>query len=405
MTLKAFRAGTDRAVAPERTLERVTPWLARCGITRVANLTGLDRIGIPVVSVVRPNARSLATSQGKGLTSAAAKASGVMEAIECYHAEHVALPLRSASWNELPHGRTRLDLQGLPRFVGGKFSVGQSTRWVQGRDLLAEASVWVPLEVVDLDFRMPRDWATGCFFAGSNGLSSGNTFFEAVSHGVCELIERDANTLWQFTAEVERGARRLSLPSVGDPACQELLARFEAAQVDVCCWDVTTDVGVASFLCTVADAAPSPLRPLRPVAGSGCHPRREIALLRALSEAAQGRLTLIAGARDDLSMDLYDPEDALARLERFKRGTTGRAPTRRFEETPTFCADTFEEDLAHELEQLERCGLSQVVVVDLTQPELGIPVVRTVVPGLEAMGEAPGYAMGARARRLRGIKS
>ena len=72
---------------PEETLARLVPHLGRMGITRVANVTGLDRVGVPVVTAVRPNARSLAVSQGKGLTLAAAKVSAIMEAAELYHAE------------------------------------------------------------------------------------------------------------------------------------------------------------------------------------------------------------------------------------------------------------------------------------------------------------------------------
>ena len=61
------------------------------GITRIANVTGLDRIGIPVVMVCRPNARSIAVSQGKGLDMDAAIVSGLMESAELYHAEQIEL--------------------------------------------------------------------------------------------------------------------------------------------------------------------------------------------------------------------------------------------------------------------------------------------------------------------------
>src|SRR5262249_47992169 len=91
--IKAFREGTDRTASPEATLARVAPLMAAMGITRVANLTGLDRLGLPTVAVARPNARSISVSQGKGVTLAAAKASGLMESIEGYHAEHITLPL------------------------------------------------------------------------------------------------------------------------------------------------------------------------------------------------------------------------------------------------------------------------------------------------------------------------
>ena len=73
--VKAYRHGTHRTVDPASTLARVQPYLAHTGITRIANVTGLDRIGVPVVMVCRPNSRSLAVSQGKGLTLDAAKAS------------------------------------------------------------------------------------------------------------------------------------------------------------------------------------------------------------------------------------------------------------------------------------------------------------------------------------------
>jgi ribosomal protein S12 methylthiotransferase accessory factor YcaO len=89
---KAYRRGTHRTVDPAVTLARVQPYLARMGITRIANVTGLDRIGVPVVMVCRPNSRSLAVAQGKGLTLDAAKASGVMEAIELYHAVNASRP-------------------------------------------------------------------------------------------------------------------------------------------------------------------------------------------------------------------------------------------------------------------------------------------------------------------------
>ncbi|MHA1566275.1 MAG: hypothetical protein ACTSX7_13265, partial [Alphaproteobacteria bacterium] len=70
---------TGRSVSPERTVSRVRPFLPAMGITRIANVTGLDTIGIPVVMVLRPNSRSVSVSQGKGFSLDDAKASGVME--------------------------------------------------------------------------------------------------------------------------------------------------------------------------------------------------------------------------------------------------------------------------------------------------------------------------------------
>ena len=74
--------GTVRARDALETLAWVQPLLPRFGITRVANITGLDRIGIPVWISVRPHGRSLSVAQGKGLTPELAQASAVMESIE-----------------------------------------------------------------------------------------------------------------------------------------------------------------------------------------------------------------------------------------------------------------------------------------------------------------------------------
>ena len=73
---KTYRDGTHRIVDPETTLARAKPFLAAAGVTRVAMLTGLDVIGIPVAAAYRPNSRSISVHQGKGMSIAAAKASG-----------------------------------------------------------------------------------------------------------------------------------------------------------------------------------------------------------------------------------------------------------------------------------------------------------------------------------------
>jgi hypothetical protein len=107
VALKAHRSGTDRLVAPEETLENVRRFFPVMGITRVADITGLDTIGIPIVLAHRPNSRHIVVTQGKGLDLAASKASAVMESIEAYTAERIVQPLILGSVNDaagLPAG-------------------------------------------------------------------------------------------------------------------------------------------------------------------------------------------------------------------------------------------------------------------------------------------------------------
>jgi ribosomal protein S12 methylthiotransferase accessory factor len=114
--------GSHRAVSPATTVKRLRKLMPQMGITRVANVTGLDRIGIPVVMVCRPNARSLAVSQGKGLDLDSALASGLMEAAELYHAEHIALPLKLGCQAELQPTHPLVDVSRLARVAGGPFN-------------------------------------------------------------------------------------------------------------------------------------------------------------------------------------------------------------------------------------------------------------------------------------------
>src|SRR5262249_43501429 len=130
--------------------------------------------------------------------------------------------------------------------------------------------------------------------------------------------------------------------------------------------------------------------------GAGCHPSRGIALLRALTEAVQTRLTFISGSRDDVVRSTYEGSRDLRVLERFRARIRGAA--RSFRDGPGRDHATFEHDVAWELERLRGVGIEQVIAVDLTWPELAIPVVRVVIPGLESIGDAPGYLPGARAK-------
>jgi YcaO-like protein with predicted kinase domain len=398
---KSFRAGTHRAIDPRETLERARPHLAAMGITRVANVTGLDRIGIPVVMVCRPNSRSLAVSQGKGINLDAAKASGVGESIEAYHAERITLPLRLATYTELRESAAVLDPMQLPRTRGSLYHPNVPILWIEGRDLMQREPVWVPYELVHFHYTLPQPTANGCFAASTNGLASGNTLAEATSHAICELIERDALTLWPFLGRTEWHARRLDLDTVDDPACLEILARYEAAGISVVVRDFTTDLGLPVFRCSIADRSLDPWRPGPSYGGSGCHPAREVALLRALTEAAQNRLTVIAGSRDDVDraeFERYLDADGAARAH--ARHANVETPGRAWSGVASFATDTLDGDVDLELARLREAGIERVAAIDLTRPEFGWPVVRVVIPGLEGIGAIPGYLYGRRAATL-----
>ena len=384
-TPKTYVRGTHRTIPPAETLARLKPLLPEIGITRLANVTGLDTIGIPVVMSVRPCSRSLSVSQGKGLDLDSAKVSAAMESIEGYHAERVTGPLQLASYDELRQAHVVVDPLRLPLSLVRPFQTTLPLLWIAGDDWLRHERVWVPFQLVHTAYTTRMRWDLVGFAVSSTGLASGNHVLEAVSHALCEIVERDASARFAARRDDEREARRLDLRTVDDADCLAVLERYGRAGVDVAVWDVTSHVGFAAFECLIAEHGDDPNRMLSSARGMGCHPTRQVALLRALTEAAQSRLTIIAGSRDDMGRASYaawrDPANSARwRYEAADRGCV------QFASVPTVESDSFEEDLTRLLGAIARAGCDRVVVVDLTRPEIGIPVVRVIVPGLHDEG-------------------
>jgi ribosomal protein S12 methylthiotransferase accessory factor len=395
---KQFWGGTHRTMAPEDTFERVRRFMPAMGITRVANVTGLDCIGIPVVVVCRPNSRSLSVSQGKGLTLAAAKVSGLMESVEAFHGETIVRPLLLGSASELGSRHRVTDIYDLPRTSSVPLDDDTPFLWAEGYDVMQGETVWVPYELVHVNATATGRVTPGLFCCSTNGLASGNTLLEAISSGICEVVERDSTAVSGLRPDAERAAVRIDLDTIDDPGCREALDKFAAAGIAVGVWDTTTDVCIPSFDCLIAERTEDAVRALHASGGQGCHPSRAVALLRALTEAAQTRLTVISGARDDLLRTEYDRHrspDQVQKLRNLALATGGRS----FSAAPTFEGETFDDDVCWMLGRLRAAGLHSVIVFDLTKPEFGISVVKVVIPGLEGIHSFPNYVLGSRARR------
>ena len=379
---KQFYSGTHRVMSPEETLERVRPFLRAIGVTRVANVTGLDRIGIPVVMVCRPNSRALSVSQGKGLDLPAAKASGLMETLESYHAERVCGPIIFGSYDELRDAYTLLDVQQLPRPTGSRFHDQLPLPWIQGYDLLQEEPVWAPFELVHTNYTIPV--SIDRFTASSNGLASGNHLLEAICQGICEVVERDCSAQWSCANNARREAMCVDLDSVEDADCRAVLDKFDAAEMAVGVWETTHDCGIPAFECIIVDrCTPKSGQPAFAAGGAGCHPAREIALFRSLSEAAQSRLTLIAGSRDDMPLEVYREAMLPSTVDLFRRVVESAGGGKPIVEVRSSQHETFAEDIDWILSRLRIAGLTRVAVFDLTRADIGIPVVRVVIPGMD----------------------
>ncbi|MEU7407926.1 YcaO-like family protein [Streptomyces sp. NPDC042638] len=287
--MSVLTPGTLRTRTPEDTWAALQPELRRLGISRVARLTGLDYLGIPVWTAVRPAARTLVTSQGKGATDLHARISAVLEAAELYHAEQAIAPAARGTHREL---QRRYPMSALPVKVWHPALLDVPLEWVVGRGLVTQEEVLVPADLLRRELH--HDAARPEVFAvTSNGLACGNSRAEATLHALLETVERDV-----LHRDWKSGGRRRTLvapASVTDPYCADLIQRFHGAGM----WLELVHVGGPYGITVFAAYIWSEDYPIV-FAGSGCHNLPEIALSRALTEAAQSRLTCIAGTRDDL---------------------------------------------------------------------------------------------------------
>ena len=363
----------DRVCPPEQTVARVRPFFAEFGITRLARQTGLDCIGIPCWAAFRPNALTLANNQGKGLSDAAAMASAVMEAVEFAIAERPRVQAIAASVAELnERSESVFDIRRLLP-IGSKIDERQTLRWLQGAGIASGAPVWVPFDAAAMDPAI--EIANIC--QSTNGLASGNTPDEALFHALCELIERDATSLWSVLSPLARLGTAIDPLASGDPMVAALAARITAAGFTLRLFDQTTDIGVPVIMAVIGGAESRGSRHFEITAGYGCHPVAARAAIRAITEAAQTRVTAIAGSRDDIDPQVF-AADSAASVRRLLEAT----PVIRWPQGLPFGASPTAL-LRSVMRALDDASIAEPVAVWLAGPEPLVPVVKLLSTQLE----------------------
>jgi YcaO-like protein with predicted kinase domain len=394
----AVETHSDRLHRAHETVARLRPMFSRFGITRLADVTGLDRIGIPVWMAVRPNSKTLAVSQGKGFTDAAAQASAVMEAAEIATAELFPVEQRVATGRGLMDaGERAMSLNNLIAHGEHLLTENDKLSWVEGYDLLQERTVWVPAEAAAI---VPTEESRGRsrFWQSSDGLASGNVMLEAVVHGLCERVERDACVLWQLRSDSQVLEACVDPATLGDDGVDDLADRIERSSLLLRLFDITSNAGVPVFFAVVArkpDGHEKHWKHFDLSSGVGCHPSAARAAVRAITEAAQSRVTSITGARDDFDPNLYQTQ-LKADLQIYLQAepATGNGPA---EKKPHVPAD----NLDFILTRLRAIGVTSAIVVPL-QREEGFAVAKTLVPELEHPGTGRRQRFGLRAMKMMG---
>lgn len=265
------------------------------GISRVAELTHLDRIGLPVFSCVRALSKTISIHSGKGLEPLQARTGAILEAIEFEVAEHPIGKFRIASANQISADE-RMDLSDCFPVRASILSELTVVPWEEVTNIQNGKTTLAPSDLIWMTNRI-TDQELMHFQMGSNGLASGGSVEDAILSGLYEIIERDAWTLNQFLLD-HCGIMATRVPLEVLPArLATCIYKVEAAESKVHLFDITNDYRVPTFGAIILDLSGQCAGTF---GGYGCHLNAEIAAIRAVTEAAQARCCYISGARDDL---------------------------------------------------------------------------------------------------------
>jgi ribosomal protein S12 methylthiotransferase accessory factor YcaO len=444
--IKSVEEGGDlltRAVSIDDTLATVMPICEKIGITRISDITFMDKLYIPNYSTTLPGTDDIFwVYGGKGATRAQAKVSALMESIERYSSMRSTNPKAvvkdsyvhlSNSFNKVLHPAEVIEP------VNSNYNEANVTDFITGYDLLNDEEILVPAEVAYYRY-FPEFPAVSVFqFSHTNGLASGNVMEEAICHALCEVIERDSVSIADLCAScipyniVEKIAESLQahnridshlLDSIAAkfvddstiypdvdinevareyPSIKNLILKFTDAGIPLMIKNITQkDIHIPTIAAGSIDWITHDYGLF--AKGYGTHPDSRVALIRAITELSQTRAANIQGARDDLKRIQYNEKDEVYKrkwqfmLSSSLTGKNHKNNIINFSEIRTYANRDILTDINLILSVLKEAGFRRAIIVDLTNPDIGIPVVRAIVPGLETF-EVTNSLMGNRAKK------
>lgn len=368
-----------------------------------------QNFAMPMQSIADLKAGLRSASCGKGKSPAQAKASALGEAIERYsgvfHGDErrVVAPLRSFDPADVVHPNElhqysddqfaqRAVWNALPshfHWVGDAIHPDQPVEWTPLWSLTNQRQRWVPTSVLYYNYSTANSSYNGG--ANSNGCAAGASIEDAVLQGFMELVERDATAIWWYNRSRRRG---IDLSSFSDPYFEHWQRQYAALGRTTWVLDITTDLGIPTVV-AVSHRTDKPAQDILLALGS--HFDVEIAIGRALSEMNQFLPAVIDMPADGTGTYAFtDP----TQVHWWKTATVDSEPyllpdPETAAATPADFVDRSRTDLADDValarEIVEEAGM-EMLVLDQTRPDIGLPVARVVVPGLRHFW--PRYAPG-----------
>ena len=371
--------GTHRVIAPSKTIEINQDKLKKAGITRIADITDLDRIGLPIYTAIRPTAEEGAISiyGGKGISKDHAKASAMMEGFERYSAERqdsdetiIATP------NEIGRYGDYIDPKSLnlPKNFEKKDISDINLEWSKSKDIISGNEYYIPTNAIFHPYASDSN-AESLFKSNTNGLASGNILDEAILHGMLEVIERDAWSIFELT---HKNYAQIDIESIESELILDIINKFESEGIKIKLMDFTADIKIPTIAASADDTITKDAGLL--TLGMGTHLDPEVAILRALTEVAQSRATQINGAREDtvradFAREAGYEEEKICLSDIENKSTS-----------------SITKDIEIVKNELIANDIEKILYVDLTRPEIDVSVVRVVIPEMEVYTIDPSRA-------------
>jgi oxazoline/thiazoline synthase len=382
-TVARFRKHVSPLTGVVTRLERI-----EADLPMNTNYYAAHNFSAPAQNVDQLRAGLTGGSFGKGSTAEQGEASALMEAIERYSgifqsdeirrtrrftdfAPGDAIPpndilLFSEAQSQLPSSQTT---ENEAHQTPPAFDPSARIEWSPVWSLRDNRFKHVPTSLLYFFYS-----GTAAFHADSNGCAAGNTLEEAIVQGFLELVERDSYAIWWYN--------RLRRPEVDlsqfdDSYVRDLQTQLAESGRRLWVLDVTTDLGVPTFV-AILHWMQNGQENIE--FGSGAHFDSRIALLRALTELNQFlSIGMMGGGTGEKpSLDGITP----LHLRDYPFLTPNGKPTSHPRDGTKFGPHDNTREQVETCVEIARRGGLDFLVLDQTRPDVGVPVVRVIVPGL-----------------------
>ena len=266
----------------------------------------------------------------------------------------------------------------LPKEFEKKDISDLSLEWSKSIDLISNREYYIPTNAIYHPY-ISKDDSQSLFKSNTNGLASGNILEEAILHGIFEVIERDAWSIFELT---HKNYAQIDISSIENEIIIDIIEKFESKGIKIKLMDFTADIKIPTIAASADDTITKDAGLL--TLGMGTHLDPEVAILRALTEVAQSRATQINGAREDTVRADFAREAGYERMKRINKFYFRDEEEQiKLSDIENKSTSSITRDIEIVKDELVSNDIQKILYSNLTRPELDVSVVRVVIPEME----------------------